>query len=717
MYGLGFRWWMAALLLVWVPAGASSQELPYREYAHEDPELIVTAEKCGECHLAAFDIWKESPHAKGFKTLHREPLAESIAKKMGFRLIKRQSFCYSCHYTAVVSGDTLKVVSGVSCESCHGAARDWIDRHNDYGEGVNHANEPAEHRRQRVADSRKEGMRRPSDLYPVVANCFGCHTVPNEDLINIGGHTSGSSAFEFVEWSQGVLRHNFLDSLRKGTSAQNRQRGPQRLRVMYVVGRALDLEYSVRGMAEAKNEGVYAKAMSRRIRSAVSELRAISRSTEIPEINRMIEVVKGARMAPGNKSALLEIADRIGELNRDFLDNHDGSRLAGLDPLRLGQSEPEPVLADAGPEAGPGTGVSAGDATAAGAPRAPGTTPSGGRIPGTAAATGSPSRSTTSSQPAATGIEGTFKTRVRAQSEHRTLGPGACSGCHLEQNEKWFTHAHYRSADPFFDGASKNLQIAGLYGISPAQMTLGRHVCMDCHGTVVSGKESREVLDGVSCESCHGAAADWLEPHKQRPGEEGLTGSTRPGYKRALPLGKTPLESPEIRARNCVECHYITEPRLISAGHPSGAGFDYEKGLGEIKHWDQTSGSADAIRTAFAGAKAARGTVPKVRVASLPSGTATAPAAPRAGARQAPRRNGSSPSLAVSAAESSVFNPPRARPYTAPTVVQTTEIVDLELPSFPEIDPTLPVEELMLLLAERLETLYQAVAPSPEGSE
>lgn len=719
------RWvparWIPALLLLWDPVGSSAQELPFREYAHEDPERMVTAEKCGECHLATFDVWQETPHAKSFKTLHRQPLAATIAKKMGFRLIKRQSFCYSCHYTAVVSGDTLKVVSGVSCESCHGGARDWMDLHNDYGEGRNHANETSEHRRQRVDMSRKEGMRRPSDLYPVVANCFGCHTVPNEDLINIGGHTSGSSAFEFVEWSQGKLRHNFLDSLRQGTGSTNAQRSPARLRVMYVVGRSLDLEYSIRGMAEAKNEGVYAKAMSRRIRSATSELRAITRSAEIPEIDKMIDVVKGVRMAPGNKQSLLQAADRIGELNRGFLDNHDGSRLAGLDPLRLGQGEPEPFLADATPEVGSAAGGSAGSRvgsqTVTGSTAATGATLSGGQVGGASASGSGTTGGAARAKAVATGIEGTFKRRVRPQSEHRTLGPGECSGCHLEQNEWWFGHAHYRSADPFFDGTRKNLQIAQLYGISPTEMTLGRNVCMDCHGTIVSGKESREVLDGVSCESCHGAAADWLEPHKQRPGEEGLTGSGRPGYKRALPLGKTELKNLTVRAGNCVSCHYITEPRLISAGHPSGADFDYAKGLAETKHWDHASGSVEEIRTAFAGEKAARGAVPSVRIASLPSGGAVTPTTPQAGRKQAPRATGGSPSLAVTEAESSIFSPPRPRPHTAAAVVRTKEVVDLELPSFPELDPTLPVEELLLLVAERLEVLYQSVAPTPEGLE
>ena len=78
---------------------------------------------------------------------------------------------------------------------------------------------------------------------------------------------------------------------------------------------------------------------------------------------------------------------------------------------------------------------------------------------------------------------------------HRTLGSSACGGCHESQNNWWFGHAHYRSVDPFFASESKNVQIARLYGIDPAEMTTGRHVCMDCHGTVVSGRERTRELD------------------------------------------------------------------------------------------------------------------------------------------------------------------------------------------------------------------------------
>ena len=53
-------------------------------------------------------------------------------------------------------------------------------------------------------------MLRPSQLYEVMANCYQCHTVPHEDLVNRGLHSTGNGNFELVEWSQGSIRHNFL---------------------------------------------------------------------------------------------------------------------------------------------------------------------------------------------------------------------------------------------------------------------------------------------------------------------------------------------------------------------------------------------------------------------------------------------------------------------------------------------------------------------------
>ncbi len=691
------RWILPILAggLLALPPAAAEDDLPFLEYARIDPEKVMQAEACGECHAHEYEVWKGTPHATGFKTLHRRPRAEEIAGKLGFRLIKRESFCYSCHYTPEIDDDAIRVVSGVSCESCHGAARDWIDVHNNYGGAPDHRGESAAHRQSRIGRSRAAGMRRPSDLYPVVANCFGCHTVPNERLVNVGGHGTGSTTFEFVEWSQGEMRHNFLDSFRAGGEPVNAERPLERKRPMYVVGRALDLEYSLRGMAEATADGVYAKAMSRRVRSALAEARAIASSVKVPAVGEMVEVVRGVQIVPGNRAALLAAADKVGAATRRFLDG-PAPNLAALDPLLLGtppalEPDAEPGVAVAETGVAPRTDAGAGPApTAAAAPSDP-------------AAPGPRSASTAGTDL----VEGAFKRRVHAPSPHKTLGPGACAGCHADQNRWWFGHAHFSAADPFFDGERRNLQIARLYGLSPAQMTRGDQVCMDCHGTIVAGKESRDVLDGVGCESCHGAAGDWLEPHKV---EGGPSGAGRPGYVEALKRGKADLKQLSVRAEVCTGCHYVTEPRLLSAGHPSGAEFDYVRGMESVRHWQSAPAPSAQLASAFERALAARGPLPSVRVASA----AALPAAPpAAGAGDVPLPGPRSPAATTPPAfrpELAAARVLRARPQLLPGASDAgAGAAALGLEPFPEIEPTAPVEEVLRLLQERLRSLYRSL--------
>lgn len=700
------------------------------EYARVDPAKITTVEACGECHVSAYEVWKDTPHATTFKTMHRKERAETIAGKLGLQLIKRDAFCFSCHYTPVLKSGRIRVVSGVSCESCHGAGADWIEVHNDYGPGANHETESPAHREERIRRSRAAGMRRPSDLYDVAANCFSCHSVPDERLVNVGGHSTGSAGFELVEWSQGEIRHNFLESFKRGEIGPNVERSSERKRVMYVAGRALDLEYSLRGAAVAEREGVYAKAMARRVRSAVSELRAVHGASSIPEVGRMLTLVKEVRVGPGNRAALLAAADGVEREARAFLARADeavGTRLAALDPLLAGES-PVAVVAQAtaavpgaSPAAAPGASPSTATSTSAQA----GQPAIGARAAGpssAATAAGAPTAAPT--RVGAVVAEGEFKRRVRPPSDHRTLGSNACSGCHEEQNTWWFGHAHYRSADPFFDGAGKNVQIARLYGIRTAEMTRGTQICMDCHGTVVSGKEARDVLDGVSCESCHGPAADWLEPHKDET--DTALGRERPGYRAALARGKNALHDLDRRAEVCTGCHYVTEPRLLSAGHPSGADFDYVEAMRDVRHWQDTRPEAE-IRTAFATRLQARGAVPRVRLASLgdepaPSaransesrGTpATVPAAPRA-TRQAAARA----AQAVARRSASGLRPPPPRPVretpTFDVALPTAARGSLDLPPFPEIDAATPIEEALLAIERRLELLYREVGPTRE---
>ena len=692
------------------------------EYARVDPAKIVTAEACGECHVSAYEVWKGTPHATTFKTMHRKERAETIAGALGFDLIKRDSFCFSCHYTPVVSGGSIRVISGVSCESCHGAGADWIEIHNQYGAGETYRTESAEHRRQRIEQSRAAGMRRPSELYEVAANCFSCHTVPDERLVNVGGHSTGTSGFELVERSQGSIRHNFLESFKRGEIGPNAERSQERKRAMYVAGRALDLEYSLRGAAVAASPGIYAKAMTRRVRSATAEIKAIDSAAPLPETSRMLAAVKGVRVGPGNEIALLAAAEEIARETRRFLaraDEEVGGRLAALDPLLAGVVQLADGAGDAGEAASEDasrtaavsddatdrSGVGAGRSVPAGAPAAP--------------AASEPAALEARATASAPGVGGRIKTRIRPASSHRTVGSSACSGCHEAQNNWWFGHAHYRSADPFFDGVSKNVQIARLYGIDPAEMTSGRHVCMDCHGTIESGKENRDVLDGVSCESCHGAAGDWLAPHKDETNKE--LGRQRPGYQAALRLGKAPLGDLEVRATTCTGCHYVTEPRLLSAGHPSGADFDYAAGMAEVRHWESVVPAAQ-LASAFASRLAARGAVPDVQVAALAAepavGSSTDRSAGSAGSRQ--RQSPSPSALAVERGERATARrsaaglaPPPPRPAFDVRLADASA-EPLALPPFPEIDESTSIEDVLRHVQERLRLLYRSVGPAVE---
>lgn len=697
----------AVLSIVQVPSSAQNQvsEVAGEEFASQDPTKVVAATTCGECHVSEFEVWKRTPHSTGFKTLHRKESAEAIAGKMGFRLIKRQSLCLRCHYTAVVEREQLRAGSGVSCESCHGAARDWLDVHNNYGSGADYGSETAEHRQQRIEDSRRGGMRRPSDLYDNVASCYGCHTVPEEELVNVGGHSTGSATFELVAWQE-KIRHNFLQSFLTGDGSENALRPQEDQRRAYVVGRALDLEFSLRGMAEATGKGVYTKAMSRRVRTSLSELRAIASEASLAEVDQMVAVVRAVEVIPGNRKALLEAAEQIGAATRRFLETQDGTLLASLDGLISGEGgsqqadleeEREPVREEEDTES---TQVAA----TTDQPGNPNPPPDG----------ATPNRTAVS--PARPQVVGERKSRIRPKSRHATIGPDSCSGCHGPQNGWWYEDPHSAATDPFFDQRPKNVQIARLYGVSPAKMARGNEICMDCHGSVVTGKESGEVQGGVGCESCHGPAKDWLEPHQE--GDKSL-GAQRPGYVAALKLGKVDLPDLKVRAKVCSGCHYITDSRLISSGHPSGKGFDYAQGMAQIRHWEKPPASASSLQAAFSAALSARGAVPDVPIATWPPAQQGV-----GGGVGSPADIGKiTDSHRAQSTETSYRRRlPRPRGAGGGRTIGTSGgprssqvPVDLNLPPFPEIAESTPVEEVLRHLKERLEALYRALGRSPEG--
>jgi hypothetical protein len=196
-----------------------------------DPHKVLGAQSCEKCHAAEIQTWKRTPHHETFLTLHRKPEAQQIASKLGIANFKADSNCIQCHYTMDQVGGQLEAIAGVSCESCHGPAQDWIAVHNDYGgANVTKAQETPEHRALRFSKSIELGMRNPVNVYLLAQSCYRCHTVPDERLVNVGGHHAGSLDFELVSWSQGTVRHNFV----RTDGKVNAEETQGRLRLMFV---------------------------------------------------------------------------------------------------------------------------------------------------------------------------------------------------------------------------------------------------------------------------------------------------------------------------------------------------------------------------------------------------------------------------------------------------------------------------------------------------
>jgi hypothetical protein len=81
--------------------------------------------------------------------------------------------------------------------------------------------------------------------------------------------------------------------------------------------------------------------------------------------------------------------------------------------------------------------------------------------------------------------------------------------------------------------------------------------------------------EGVSCESCHGAAGNWIRSH------------TRPDYTHAdrVASGMRDLQNVYVRANTCVACHQNVDAKILAAGHPELI-FELDgQSVAEPKHW------------------------------------------------------------------------------------------------------------------------------------
>jgi len=305
------------LLTLWVSAalasdptsgesGGGSTEQGVPAAPALDPTKIVGPAACAECHEKSEESWLKTRHNAIFKETHLSDEGKAIARRMGIESMKApDSNCAGCHYTVAESEGTLKVISGVSCESCHGAAADWLVRHSGFS-GKEEADETAAEKEARWADSEAAGMIRPSDIYALALNCYGCHVMPKEKLVNVGEHSSGSE-FELVAWSQGEVRHNVW------YTEANEEASTERRRQLYLAGQLAEMDTALRALGFAsiaiKPGSAYAPAMAQRVTDAMQSLEQIDAATDIADLGALTdEVAKVAVVGAAFTSA----ADKAG---------------------------------------------------------------------------------------------------------------------------------------------------------------------------------------------------------------------------------------------------------------------------------------------------------------------------------------------------------------------------------------------------------------------
>ncbi|HZQ47764.1 MAG TPA: multiheme c-type cytochrome, partial [Verrucomicrobiae bacterium] len=157
--------------------------------------------------------------------------------------------------------------------------------------------------------------------------------------------------------------------------------------------------------------------------------------------------------------------------------------------------------------------------------------------------------------------------RAQTNSTPMFLGEASCSSssCHGGAGEKrdqciiW-SKRDFHSRSYATLTMARSARIADSLKISdPARNPR----CTVCHAPFldVPARELSKAIDpalGVSCESCHGRAENWLRSH------------TRPDFTHQdrIHAGMRDLENLYVRANSCVACHQNVDADLLQAGHP-----------------------------------------------------------------------------------------------------------------------------------------------------
>lgn len=294
--------------------------------ASASPDKIVGANECAECHKKETAAWQNTHHFRTFKELPKSKDAKEIASKMGVKRLKAESLCTGCHFTVQEVKGKPKSIAGISCESCHAPGKDYFKVHSKFS-GKKEGQETKAEIAARWKKAEAGGMIRPQAIYTLAKNCFSCHVVPEEKLVNVGGHAAGSK-FELVAWSQGEVRHNSWYNKGKSNPAASKERQ----RLMFVVGRIVELETALIGVSKATVKKDYALKMAKRASNAKKVIKALAgKLPEAPELVEILAAANTAKLKLNNEAQLVEAAGKVSVLGLKFASTYDGSTFGAID--------------------------------------------------------------------------------------------------------------------------------------------------------------------------------------------------------------------------------------------------------------------------------------------------------------------------------------------------------------------------------------------------
>ncbi len=190
-------------------------------------------------------------------------------------------------------------------------------------------------------------------------------------------------------------------------------------------------------------------------------------------------------------------------------------------------------------------------------------------------------------------ITSTFPaTAAEPSSNPKFLGSQTCSSssCHGGAGEKskqftiWSTHDFHHARPYATLETARSERLAEVLKIGNPTQSARCTVCHAPFATVPSERLGHEVQisEGISCESCHGPAENWIRSH------------TRPDYTHAdrVTAGMRDLKNLYVRANTCVACHQNIDPEIHAAGHPELI-FEMDgQSVTMPRHWRETNSSA-----------------------------------------------------------------------------------------------------------------------------